>query len=313
MTTPRIARRALAAAPKQAAGKDDESKSPFSFLLRRSLDDIDSFASPKELSDAAGAEFSWTRNGVSGNHTWAARGVVALPYVWENPDPARNRGYLSTLTLAPYVVFDRVTNTVEATKNVDNLVFGFSGEAAYSNLWQATHIFRLRSEAVSSFDGGKAKNWAVVGEYLPIGNPEMGRANSLFAYLGTPLPITKDVYFTVTPKLVSEFRSVLEGDLDPIFGERRQAFRSGGKLTGAIAVDNLFSPVFPFYSAVYQATYGWLWDSLSQRDYRLFDTSLTLNMTAAGNVGLTLSYRRGELEETGAAVDETKAGLAVKF
>jgi hypothetical protein len=300
----------------KAKAKKEEEKSPNPSvrpLLRRSLDDIDSFASPKAVADAAGAEFSWTRDGITGNRSWAARGVAALPFVWENPEPAVRRGYLSNVMLAPYVVFDRVTNTEDTKKNVNNLVFGFVGEAAYANLWNATHYFRLRSETVTTFDVSRGKNWAVVGEYQPIGNPEQGRSNSIFAYLGTPLPITRDVYYSITPKLKAEYRSVIDGGDDPIFATRNEAFRTGPTVTGAIVVDNLFNNTLPFYSVVYQATYSWLWDWLSQRDYRLFDTALTFNLTAEGNVGLTLSYRRGELEETGAPVEVTQVGLALKF
>ena len=53
----------------------------------------------------------------------------------------------------------------------------------------------------------------------------------------------------------------------------------------------------------YEISYGWLYDLLSSRQYDLLDTALSLKLDEAGHLGLTLSYRKGDLIETGQNVD----------
>ena len=63
----------------------------------------------------------------------------------------------------------------------------------------------------------------------------------------------------------------------------------------------------------YEITYGWLYDWLSGRDYELLDTSLSFALDKAGHLGLTLSYRNGELVATGQKVDLANIALAVSY
>ena len=63
----------------------------------------------------------------------------------------------------------------------------------------------------------------------------------------------------------------------------------------------------------FQVTYSLLQDAVSRATYRLLDTSLTFNLDPKKLLGLTLSYRRGELETTGQQVDLAKISLSAKF
>ena len=63
----------------------------------------------------------------------------------------------------------------------------------------------------------------------------------------------------------------------------------------------------------YEITYSWLYDFLSGRDYELLDTSLTFALDPKGHLGLTFSYRNGQLVETGQDVDLAKIALSVSY
>jgi hypothetical protein len=281
------------------------------FLVRNSKDDLGSFNSPSSLKKATGAEFSWARDRVVGNDTWTARGLVAERlFGWEEPSLSP---YVAHALIAPYVVFDRVSNTTKKTNDVNDLTGGISAEVAFANFLQATHYFRLMAEEDSDFEG-HAKNWNVALEYQPFGNPSMEQSNSIFAYLGTPLPLGPYFFLTITPKLHAEYRSSQDGSIDPIFAVHDHALRVGPSVTATVSGNSLFDDV-PWYiqRTHLRVTYGALYDLSSSKNYPLLDTALTYDLDPHGYLGLTLSYRKGKLETTGASVDLAKVSLSGKF
>ena len=50
-----------------------------------------------------------------------------------------------------------------------------------------------------------------------------------------------------------------------------------------------------------------------RRDYELLDTSLTFALDPKGHLGLTFSYRNGQLVETGQDVDLANIALSVSY
>jgi hypothetical protein len=48
-------------------------------------------------------------------------------------------------------------------------------------------------------------------------------------------------------------------------------------------------------------------------DYELLDSSAMFDLDEKGHLGLTLSYRKGQLLETGQDVDLAKLGLSVSY
>ncbi|NOJ41047.1 hypothetical protein [Bradyrhizobium australiense] len=282
-------------------------------LVRNSMDDLGSFKSPSSLKKATGAEFSWARDGIAHNDVWTARGLVAERlFGWEEPSLLP---YVTHALIAPYAVFDRVANTnpAKATNNVDDLTGGLAAEVALANFLQATHYFRFLAEEDGDF-AGRAKNWKVGLEYQPFGNPNPEQENSIFAYLGTPLPLGPYWFLTISPKLRVEYRESQDGAVDPIFFLHNQVLRAGPSVTVAISGNSIFSDV-PWYiqRTHFRATYGTLYDFYSSRNYGLLDTALTYDLDPNGYLGLTLSYRKGKLETTGANVDLVKVSLSAKF
>jgi hypothetical protein len=61
------------------------------------------------------------------------------------------------------------------------------------------------------------------------------------------------------------------------------------------------------------ATYSFLQDTPSRRNYSLFDSALTYNIDKDGNYAVSGGYRRGRLDETGASVHQIMVGLVIKL
>lgn len=61
------------------------------------------------------------------------------------------------------------------------------------------------------------------------------------------------------------------------------------------------------------ATYSFLQDTLTSRNYSLSDSTLNYNIDRDGNYAVSASYRRRRLDETGAKVDQIMIGLAIKL
>jgi hypothetical protein len=299
---------------KKAAAPDPLAASNKTLLIvRRSRSAIGSFADPKPFGQAAGAEFAWADDRIADNEVWSARGIVAASFV-HHGQVLRDDPYIDTLTLAPYVNFDRVSNSKTITRDVDNLTYGGVFEAGIANVWGATQYLDISGEAVTSF-AGDAKNWSIGLEWQPVGgvNPEGG--NTIFSYMGTPLPLGRYFVITGSPRLQAQYVGEL-GDVagQPIFAERSEAFRIGPSMTLAIDGIKEFGYVPWWIQRMhYEITYGWLYDLLSGRDYELLDTSLTFALDPKGHLGLTFSYRNGQLVATGQDVDQANIALSVSY
>jgi hypothetical protein len=302
------------AGARQEAAPDPLAASNDAFLLvRRSRSAIGSFADPKPFGQAAGAEFAWANDYIVDNEVWSARGIVAASFV-HHGQVLRDDPYIDTLTLAPYVNFDRVSNSTRITSDVDNLTYGGVFEAGFANVLGATQYLDISGEVVTSF-AGESKNWSINLEWQPVGgvNPEGG--NTIFSYLGTPLPFGRYFVVTASPKLQSEYVAKLgEVSTQPIFAEHNEAFRAGPAVTLALDGIKEFGYV-PWWIQRfhYEISYGWLYDFLSGRDYELLDTSLTFALDPKGHLGLTFSYRNGQLVETGQDVDLANIALSVSY
>jgi hypothetical protein len=200
------------ATPASAAVDSDPTKasSETRILLRRSMAAISSFANPTSYKNAAGAEFAWSDDGVTENTVWSARGIGAIPFVHYG-EVKRYDPYLQSLVLAPYVAFDRTSNSRLTAKDIDNLTFGDAVEAAWSNIFLATHYFRAEGSLVTSF-AGEEKNWAVKGEWQPVGLYNPYGPNTIFSYLGGPLVnerVIPYLGFRLSPKLIADYRAEL--------------------------------------------------------------------------------------------------------
>ena len=225
------ARTAVVAGAKQEAAADPLAVSNKAFLIvRRSRSAIGSFADPKPFANAAGAEFAWANDYIADNEVWSARGIVAASLVHYG-QVLRDDPYIDTLTLAPYVNFDRVSNSTRITSDVDNLTYGGVFEAGFANVLGATQYLDISGEVVTSF-AGESKNWSIDLKWQPVGgrNPEGG--NTIFAYLGAPEPFGRYFVITASPSLQAEYVAELgEVATQPIFAEHNEAFRAGPAVT----------------------------------------------------------------------------------
>jgi hypothetical protein len=298
----------------QVAPPDPLAASNKAFLIvRRSRDAIGSFASPKPFGKAAGAEFAWADDYIADNEVWSARGIVAASFVHQG-QVLRDDPYIKSLTLAPYVDFDRVSNSTKITDDVDNLTYGGVFEAGFANVFGATQYLDISGEVVTSF-AGETKNWSIDLEWQPVGgrNPEGG--NTIFSYLGAPQPFGRYFVITASPSLQAEYVAELgEVSTQPIFAEHNEAFRAGPAVTLALDGIKEFDYVPWWIQRIhYEISYGWLYDFLSGRDYALLDTSLTFALDPKGHFGLTFSYRNGQLVATGQDVDLANIALSVSY
>ena len=302
-------RRAAQAAPPDPLAASNKAL----LIVRRSRSAIGSFADPKPFAKAAGAEFAWADDRIADNEVWSARGIVAASFVHYG-EVLRDDPYIDTLTLAPYVNFDRVSNSTKITNDVDNLTYGGVFEAGFANVFGATQYLDISGEVVTSF-AGETKNWSVDLEWQPVGGIVPGGNNTIFSYMGTPLPFGRYFVITASPKLQAEYVNELgEVSTQPIFAEHNQAFRTGPAVILAIDGIKEFGYVPWWIQRIhYEITYGWLYDFLSGRDYELLDTSLTFALDPKGHLGLTFSYRNGQLVETGQDVDLANIALSVSY
>ncbi|BAQ17455.1 hypothetical protein GL4_2006 [Methyloceanibacter caenitepidi] len=219
---------------------------------------------------------------------------------------------MQNLAFAPYAYFDRVASGGSVVDGIDNLTYGAVFELSVANVLGATHYFDIDAEVVSSFDGS-AKNWSVGAEWQPIGYLRTGK--TVLRYFGQPMGFGRNFLWTVTPKIYGEYVSELsEAALQPIFADRNEALRVGPAVTVNLYGIKEFVDV-PWWAQRFslEVTYGWLYDTLSELDYELLDSSVTMALDDKGHLGLTLSYRKGQLLETGQDVDLAKLGLSLSY
>lgn len=280
-------------------------------LLRRSKDAIGSIISPTCFADAQGAQFAWADDAISDSEVWSAQGIVAARFTHRG-EAQRYSPFIQNLAFAPYAYFDRVASGGSVVDGIDNLAYGAVFELSVANVLGATHYFDVDAEVVSSFDGN-AKNWSIGAEWQPIGYLRTGK--TVLRYFGQPMGVGRNFLWTVTPKVCGEYVSELsDAALQPIFADRNEALRIGPAVTLNLYGINEF-PDVPWWAKKFslEVTYGWLYDTLSKLDYELLDSSATFDLDEKGHLGLTLSYRKGQLLETGQDVDLAKLGLSVSY
>lgn len=301
--------RRLAALKASSNGNDDKiCRSDSWILVRRSKPDVGRLAEPICAKKAIGAEFAWANNQNSDTEVWSANGLVAVP-VEALADAVEDLPLIENVTLAPYVSFDRVSNSADVKNTIDNLGYGGLIEVDVPHILGATQSFDLDMGLLSTFSGDM-KNWGLNLTWEPHGETK----GFLFSNVGTYLPFGPFFSARLSPTIQTGIFNKL-GDLEtqPIFADNEWVFRSGPAATLAIAATDW--PLFPDWAQQlkFEVTYSWLYDWLSGRDYGLLDTAASIGLDQAGHLALTVSYRNGELEETGQAVDLANIGLSVSY
>jgi hypothetical protein len=275
------------------------------FLLRNSFEDIGTFSCPKDFKSATGAQFGFTSDGITHNKSFTGKGVAALEYVWRSP--VGDAGpYLAGYALSPWTSFNVATNSLQSlkSKEVDLLSFGGTGEVALAQILDSTQYLRLRPQYNTNFDG-IAKSWSTTAEWQPVSN-ELG--------LSAPRGLGPYLVWEVDPILRTIYSNRLNGSLDPIFATRNEALRIGPVVALTIApVQNDAVVAHWLQTASFSASYEYLNDVHSGRNYGLFNTAVNLPVDSEGHLAFQVAYQNGNIEETGGKVNLITVGLAAKW
>lgn len=279
-------------------------------LLRRDFNDVWLFDKKKNLSDiedAEGALFSMSSDRISQNRMWNVNAMGAVVFqVLHDRYPKGNELHFIGISLAPFVQVDRISNSnPNAQKNnVDEVKFGGSAEIGF-DLLGAAHYFRFRGSAVDDRISNSSSGSAVL-EWIPIFD---GYLNSPFEVAGLPVSFMFGPEWKVrNDKIVVDYAT----------GNKGYLVRTGPqvifkyRIIGESLPESLANLAF-LKSLHGQTTYSWLTASEGNGDFYYFNSSLTYNLDPAGHFGLTGSYTKGRLEDTGRLVDLWKAGLTAKW
>ena len=289
---------------------DGQFRTEAHFLVRQSLEDINTLTAPKPTKDVTGAQFSYNRDNVTPNTVWSARGVVAVPIYghYGPPDDGDRYSVRPAFAVAPFIAFDKVSNSNVALQsaNLNNLSFGVVSETVLANVGvekPTDHYFRLKSGVNTDFEG------ALKSAYLRAEWEPVSTAN----YINAPYPVMN---FNVVPlfKFRADYMDQAGKITQPVFAAHNQALRVGPRVGFEIQPVSglgLWPSWFENFNLV--ATYSFLQDTLSRRNYSLLDSTLTYNIDKDGNYAVSGSYRKGRIDETGASVDQIMVGLAVKL
>jgi hypothetical protein len=273
------------------------------------------FLSTKDCNAGAakGAQFSWARDGVTFNDQWTAKGAVAERFVWLNqpPGPGAPTGpYLNLLSVAPVFTFQRVTNSnlTLASKNVDTLAYGFSSEALFDRVAKYWQVYlRARATVNGDFEGN-THSWSTTAEVQPLTLAIEKIVIPSVGYI-TFLPLIRTQYFErVGPANPTTYKN------DPIFNGSGTVLRSGPVISATLIPQSLVNtdpdkpPPPPQWS--FNLLYSWYYDFFSGQKFEHLNPSFTYNFT--DNIGLTLSYEKGRIEQTGNKIDLVSLGLSVK-
>jgi hypothetical protein len=305
--------------PSEPAAKPDrtpgEPERNVAFILRRKFDQVSSLAFPGAADqDATGATFSYGRDNVIRNSVWTAQGVAALMFGQSYPVlnlESQRFAERTTYAIGPFIQFDKLSNSNQSQQksNLDNLTFGAIGEVGLQNMSigtaSVTNYLRTKGGVITDFDG-VVKSWRIGGEWQPVSN-DLG--------LSAPLPIDL-LRATVTPtfKVRAEYDGIIGKTTQPIFAYHNEAIRIGptvGFLFAPVKLDGYWPAWLQNMSL--SLSYSILQDLKSPATYNLFDAAFTYFMDDNKTLGLTFTYERGQLDQTGARSDTFLAGLSLKL
>jgi len=288
-----------------------EPASNFLLYLRDSPEDVGVYDEPTPFKEAIGASFSYSRDGVINNNSFAAKGVAGYAYNWYKLDPdggnAPDGAYLAALSSSGWTSFNWLSNSAEAlkSKQTDVLSFGGTGEVAFAKVFNATQYFRVKGAYNTDFEGAP-HSWSTTLEWQPV--------SSKGIKLSSPFEIGPYLTGRIDPILRFQYTAREGKSLDPIFALHNDVSRIGPVLSLNIMPKNNLDVVPPWLrGAVFNATYEWLQDIDTRQTYQWVSTAMTLPIDASGHLGLKVNYQRGRIEETGAKIDQLMAGLSARW
>lgn len=300
------------AAHLEHAGEWTQPKGSGQIYLRRDFQDLFLFSDPKPT--GSGAEFAVTSDLLAENRSISAKGVAFWPLVFDRTweEKQRDRPYLARVSLTPSLRFEYLSNSDKKLKkrNIEIVTPGLTAEAEVGNLLGFSHYARARASLVTST--GHSESWQLRGEWQPI------EPSGRFC-VGSPCPLFgSPLLFRFDPKVVAE-HAVAIGRVDPIseplFSKKDYASRVGVSLPLKVYPNLLLRKELPIYLQYVDLSisYTAYQDLAIKSKYSLFDAVLTLKNSPDDRIGISLSYTRGNVEDTGQPINAAKIGVAAKF
>lgn len=280
--------------------------------LRDSQVDIGAFMSPKAAKDASGATFGWSNDGIAANTAWSGKGVLTVPYIWDMTKPSPvGQSYIAGFAVGPWLSFNRVTNSSSAlrSKEVDILSAGAVGEIGVARVLGGTQYLRAKGGVNGNFHGD-VRSWSVGGEWQMVRNERDGGLS-----ISAPNPLgSLPVTWEIDPIARLEYLRRVNGSRDPVFATRDAALRIGPTIALTIAPrqNSLVVPDW-LQAASLNASFSYLYDTLSARSYWLLNAAAVFPIDPAGHFGVKFNYQLGKLDETGQRVSLATLGFAVKW
>jgi hypothetical protein len=279
------------------------------FYLRDSAEEIGVFEEPKPFTSATGASFSVSRDGVVGNTSWAAKGVVGGAYTWRNTErpAAAATPYVAGASSSAWMSFNWLSNSSAAlkSKQADVLSFGNTEEIALANVLGATQYLRFKGAYNTDFESSP-HSWSTTVEWQPVsGRYKLSSPFDIGPYLvGRVDPIVR---FQHTVRLSG-------GSMDPIFSLHDEVSRAGPVLSLTVQPkgSDLILPNW-IQNAVLNVTYVWLRDIDTSQKYDYLNASMAFPIDPSGHLAVKVNYQKGRLEETGARIDQAMAGISAKW
>lgn len=299
-------------------------------ILRDSFSDISVFSLNKDektgeyyigkkASLASGASFSWNRDFITANTTWAAKGVAAVPIIWTNENAQGASVAVGAIAVAPTFTFNRLYNTNKKfnSKDIDVETYGGSAEIKLINLpsQNVEHFLRVRGAYIGSFTGN-SHGWHMIAEY----EPAIALGDFDLRHIPTPgvehkLPFIPVTYVLDAIGRYEYLRRTSNTNTDPIFAFGPSIGRAGAVVALSVqAEQGDEAPVDPILQRVtFNATYSWLHNLDHNINYNLFSTSLGFALDPDGHFAIKASYDRGKVEETAQKIGVFKMGLSAKY
>jgi hypothetical protein len=277
-----------------------EAVTSLKFLLRKDFADVNLFAAPQSDAAASGAEFSFSRDNIAKDSTWAGTGLVAVAYSYFVEDI---HSPFVGFTIAPYVSFNRELHSSKVSNNVDTSTLGISGEVGWQNpvFTNGKDYVRGRFAAVRD-DVLDSNNASGTIEWLPT-----------YAWFAGTVPGTLMVY-NFTPEGEVQYDSTTTAGKTLMFSGRKESLRVGPE---AVLWMGIYDPAGTLPDFLHRitanVTYHWWSELYSGRDDSWLDASLTYKLDDAGHLGLKVAYNRGRSEDTGALFDLYKVTLTAKL
>lgn len=267
----------------------------FNVLLRQNWTDIDLLSCPQSVEKASGAQASYSGDNIKNNYNLTLQGTGAVVY-------SISSGPYS-FSFGGYDTANEVANSAKSQASTNaktNAAGGFAQFGVISSSYgpYLANYFRVRGAEVED-DIKHTSSSMVTAEWLPVYDDQWLHISAPFVLIPNVVIVRFD------PELLAQYNELSATKKVLDFNQRTDAFRVGPQLTLRI---------YPAWTSLHgYVTYHWGYETYSGRSLELWSSNVTYNLDKAGHLGLTGTYQRGHVEETGTYSSTYKVGLSGKL